>query len=106
MTPNRFVSICPRNSARDVSSTELTFPIAGIVNEDVEAAEALDRCFDSVPCLLFVRDVERYGVHTLSKLAGGINEIFRIARRGQHAVPGFERLFSEGSTKAAGSSRN
>jgi hypothetical protein len=45
-------------------------------------------------------------VHTLSKLGGEIDEILRIASRGQHAVPGFESLFSEGSTKAAGSSRN
>jgi len=66
----------------------------------------LDRCIHGVLCLRFVRNVERNGPHTLSKLASKIGEIARIAGRGQHAVSGLESLFCEGSAKAARSSRN
>jgi hypothetical protein len=79
--------------------------IAGIVNEDVEATEGLDRFIDGALCLSFVRDVERNGPHALSKLASEIHEMLRIAGRGQYAVPGFEGLFSEGSPEATGSPR-
>ena len=49
---------------------------------------------------------EQYGPHTLSKPAGEIDEMLRIAGRGQHTMSGFESFFGEGSAKAAGSSRN
>ncbi len=80
--------------------------VAGIVNEDIEATEGSNRYIDGVLCLLFVRNVERNGPHTLSKLASKIGEMLRIAGRRYYAVSGFESLFCEGSTKAAGSSRN
>jgi hypothetical protein len=102
MTPNRFVSICAEVRRRRIFDGAYV-PIAGIVNEDVEATEGFDRCIDGVLCLRFVRDVERNGPHTLCKLASDIDEMLGIAGRGHDAVTSLESLFCESSPKAAGS---
>jgi len=80
--PIRF-NLCAEVHKRRVFD-EVYVPIARIVYEDVEATEGFDRYIDGVLGLRFVRDVERNGSHTLSKLASYIDEMLRIAGRGWH----------------------
>jgi hypothetical protein len=79
---------------------------AGIVHEDVQATEGVNRGIDSILGPRFVRDVERNSPYTLSELASDVDELLRITGRGHDAVPGLESLFCERTAKAAGSSGN
>jgi hypothetical protein len=65
--------------------------VAGVVHEDVDAAEAVDRCLGGGDGLCLVVDVERRGKQVALSAEGGRDGI-GISRRGDHEVTALERV--------------
>ena len=90
--PNRFVSSCARAPALRVTSSIIAEEaVAGVVDDDVEAAEALVRLLDRGVDRRLVVDVELEGEDVVAVGLDERGERVGVARRRGHPVAALER---------------
>ena len=74
--------------------------VAGVVDQDVDAAEALLGLLYGRADLLGVGDVEGGGEYALGRRLGQVGDFGRIARGDDGVVAGADHSFGEGATES------